>query len=230
MFSLSHLFSKKSVVPTEQPPQSYPDFNVSEFFRQEFLSKKGNDGLPKKGEERRKVELTKEEVYHAIQILDYEAEKACISHLREKYSTLTYEQARRLVYLIFNNNFKERLPNHFGIIFHSQCKKFGQPFIWLLDELETGGVRYVWRNNIWQIHWNVTRRENGVDKNDKTFVKYLLTAGPYDQEGQRLWEDHRLIFWSYSAFTFQYPFPEDADLSMMGHDFIDELKLAPTPR
>lgn len=175
----------------------------------------------------RKELSTRQKLIKQIGYLDLEARSACISFLIEQYPRMKSEQAQKLISFIFDNNFKIRLPNHFGKSYKG-CE-FGYPFIWLLNELEVGGIQYLYQNGIWQIHWDASNRYEGIIKrDDRKIVKYLLTAGPTGEEEQRLWSEHNLIFYSYSIPTssrWQYPFPEDADLSS-DNEYLMILKLA----
>lgn len=132
---------------------------------------------------------SRQELISQIYRLDLEAREACISFLIEQYPTLSREQSNKLVHLIFENNFKVHLPNHFGRI----CNRpnFGYPFIWLLNELEVGGIQYLYQNGIWQIHWDIGDRYDsiigrgrGCDR--RKTIKFLVTAGPSCKE---LWEN-----------------------------------------
>lgn len=163
----------------------------------------------------RKELLPRQKLINQIGKLDLEAGSACVNFLIEQYQQLKCEQAQKLISFIFDNNFKIRLPNHFGRL--SDGRTFGYPYIWLLNELETGGIKYLHQNGIWQIHWDAGDRYGGIIRRDKRkIVKYLLTSGPVGDEEQCLWEKHGLIFYMYAGSTlspWRYPFPENADLS-----------------
>lgn len=173
---------------------------------------------------RRKELSSRQKLIKQIDYLDLDARAACVGFLIEQYPQIECEQAHKLINFIFENNFKIRLPNHFGRF--ADGRTFGYPYIWLLKELETGGVRYLYENGIWQIHWDAGDRYEGIIGRSKT-VKYLLTSGPVGDEEQRLWEEHGLIFYEYAGATispWQYPFPEDANLSC-SNEYLVKLKL-----
>lgn len=174
----------------------------------------------------RKELSSRQQLIKQISYLDWEARSACILFLEEAYPLLYREQAQKLIELIFENNFKIRLPNHFGRV--ANGRTFGYPFIWLLNELETGGIRYLYENGIWQIHWDAGDRYEGIVRRDRRkIIIYLLTSGPVGEEEQRLWEEYGLIFHSYAGSTLsplQYPFPQDADLSS-SNEYLLKLKL-----
>ncbi len=88
-----------------------------------------------------------------------QAKEECIGFLIEQYPVISREQSEKLVYLIFDNNFKVYLPNHFGRLYNGAT--FGYPFIWLLNELQVGGIKYLYQNGIWQIHWDISGRYEG---------------------------------------------------------------------
>ena len=163
--------------------------------------------------------------------MDWKAREACVGFLEELYPSITREQSEKLIELIFENNFKSRLPNHFGKRWGLNSNpEFGFPYIWLLNELEVNGIQYLYQNEIWQIHWDVSNRYEGIIKeHERETVKYLVTRiGPCCEEGQRFCTKHRLVFWGYShlgALPFEYPFPEDLDLSG-STEFEKSLKLA----
>ena len=169
--------------------------------------------------------FSRQELIGRIFELDGKAQEVCISFLEEHHPSVTREQSEKLIDLIFENNFKCRLPNHFGKL--NEGLRFGFPYIWLLNELETGGIQYLYRNGIWQIHWDVGDRYNGlIGKRGKETVKYLVTNGPGEpKEAIRVWEEHKLVFWSYSGWrTFEYPIPEDRNVSCP-NEFLESLKL-----
>ena len=104
--------------------------------------------------------LSRQELINQISELDWEAREACIDFLQEQYPTISRQQVETLLTFIFENNFKIRLPNHFGGDYDGRST-FGYPYIWLLNELETGGIQYLYQNSIWQIHWDVSDRQPG---------------------------------------------------------------------
>lgn len=171
--------------------------------------------------------MSRQKLINQIYHLDLEALSACISFLIEQYPLMSREQAEKLIDLIFENNFKYRLPNHFGKIHDGT--NFGYPFIWLLNELEVGGIQYLYQNGIWQIHWDAGDRYEGIiRRNQRKTIKFLVTTGPIGEQEQRLWEEHGLIFFAYAdpaASIWQYPFPENADLSC-NTEYLVSLKLA----
>lgn len=159
--------------------------------------------------------LSRQELLDQVSDLDWKAQKACIDFLQEQYPTISIEQVKELIKFIFENNFKMRLPNHFG--YTKSRGTVGHPFIWLLNELETGGIQYLYKNNIWQIHWDISDRYGGIIRGHKEdTVKYLVTSGPFGEEEQRLWQEHNLIFFMYAGSRLdwsKYPFAEDVNLS-----------------
>lgn len=174
--------------------------------------------------ERKKLS-SRQKLINRIGNLDLEARSACISFLIEQHPQISNEQAQKLISIVFDNNFKIRLPNHFGRSYNGSV--FGYPYIWLLNELEVGGIHYLYQNGIWQIHWDAGDRYEGiVMRDERKIVKYLLTSGPVGEEEQRLWSEHGLIFHSYAGSrlsSWQYPFPQDADLSS-NNEYLLKLK------
>lgn len=173
--------------------------------------------------------LSQQEFFRKIRELDGEARGRCINFLESYYPSLTREQSTKLINLIFERNFKPYLPNHFGAYPFTEYREvFGFPFIWLLNELETGGVRYLYENNIWQIHWDVSNRFEGeIEHRSEETVKYLVTSGPYTKTNKH-WKEHKLIFWSYAGeWALEYPFSKDKDFSLWNqhNDFLKSLQL-----
>lgn len=171
--------------------------------------------------------MSRQKLMNQIYHLDLEARSACISFLQEQYPVISRDIAEKLIHLIFENNFKFYFPNHFGLL-HNGCI-FGYPFIWLLNELEVGGIQYLYHNGIWQIHWDAGDRYEGIIRRDqRKTIKFLLTTGPIDEKEQQVWQEHGLIFFAYAdpaASIWQYPFPENSDLSC-NTEFLLSLKLA----
>lgn len=158
---------------------------------------------------------SRQELINQISDLDWEAREACIGFLQEQYPTIPRQQVETLITLIFENNFRACLPNHFGGD-RNGTRTFGYPYIWLLNELEIGGIQYLFKNNIWQIHWDAGERYDGMLKGLKgETITYLVTSGPIGEEERRLWQEHGLIFFMYAGSRWdwsKYPFAEDVDL------------------
>lgn len=162
------------------------------------------------------------ELIKRIDRIDGEAQKACINFLQEQYPSISPEQVEKLIDLIFDNNFTTSLPNHFGR-FGPEDFTYGFPYIWLLNELEAGGIQYLYRNKIWQIHWDTSYRPYGKSHpsrfypaKDPMIIKYLLTSGPAIEEEKQFLKEFGLVFFSYwgGASDWQdYPFSEEVDLS-----------------
>lgn len=92
-----------------------------------------------------------------------------------------------------------------------------------------GGIKYLYKNGVWQIHWNTSSRYQGIidEYNERKTIKFLVTSGPTGEQGQKLWEEHGIVFFSYaypSSSEWQYPFPEGADLSC-NTEYLLSLKL-----
>ena len=159
--------------------------------------------------------LSRQELINQIAELDWKAREACIDFLQEQYPTISREQLYSLLELIFENNLKAVLPNHFGRLGRDGLT-FGFPYVWLLNELEIGGIQYLFQNNIWQIHWDAGDRYDGILKGLKReTIKYLVTSGPIGEEEQRLWQEHGLIFFMYAGSRWdwsEFPFAEEVDL------------------
>lgn len=177
-------------------------------------------------------QLPQSALFSQITRIDRESRKACIQFLRHEYPTLSRGQARKLVSLTNENNFRSFIFIKFGRNWRD-ASSLGWPYIWLLNALQTGSVQYLYSNGIWQIHWDsehdVSAWEKYSPSNPATnpnVIKYLITYGPYGQVQQELSKKNGLVFYSYSDQTAdwqQYPFPEDVDLSC-SDPYLSDLK------